>query len=320
MFKIGFRSDAAIKRKIARTLSTEVYQSVLTEIFLKYCYPHLKREDCLKEDSIKKDLQQHLNDRILYVEKHVIPWIAESFNIKKKTVLEIGCGTGSMTIPFAMRVKEVIACDVWGTIEVAKERANQFNCDNIKFIRNDPNWLNDEKLTTEFFEDIPQYDIVALDAVIEHLTIKARIALLRCVWEGLKIGGILVVYETPNRLSYFDSHTYLTHFFHSLPDELARLYAKKFSSREDFVKELGHKDWLERLYRSGRGVSYHEFELAIDFKKASVLNDGFSKYLMPDQEHDYYGVLREIFKKELPHIPKAFSQEWINLILKKELV
>ena len=81
----------------------------------------------------------------------------------------------------------------------------------------------------------------------------------------LDADGVMAIIETPNRLWYFDSHTAHLPFFHWLPDDIAMKYSTR-SSRELFNK--GFSGQTEASYiefmRWGRGVSYHELEIAID--------------------------------------------------------
>jgi S-adenosylmethionine-dependent methyltransferase len=54
-------------------------------------------------------------------------------------------------------------------------------------------------------------------------------------------------------------------FFHWLPDDLAFAYSQ-YSPRPSFAKEFRERNeaaWL-RFLRQGRGVSFHEFVLALD--------------------------------------------------------
>src|SRR3712207_2222896 len=108
------------------------------------------------------------------------------------------------------------------------------------------------------------------------MSIPERLTSLREVWSVLRPGGILIVYETPNRLAWMDWHSFLLPFFHCLPDDLALRYAHK-SPRKGFgVSGSTPNEQLESLHRLGRGVSYHEFELALGWDQLTVLNDGFS--------------------------------------------
>jgi len=80
----------------------------------------------------------------------------------------------------------------------------------------------------------------------------------------LEAGALWCVVETPNRLWYHDAHTSLLPFFHRLPDEVAFAYSR-MSSRESFREQYREldEDSLLHFLRRGRGVSYHEFDLAL---------------------------------------------------------
>jgi 2-polyprenyl-3-methyl-5-hydroxy-6-metoxy-1,4-benzoquinol methylase len=316
MFKL-FSEKVSVTQQINTTIVSNRYRDSLKKVLLKNCYEWISINSELPKDLLN-DIEDHLCNRIVNVENCLIPWLTEVTDLKDKIILEVGCGTGSMTVPFALRADFVVACDVWETIEVAKERVRLFQCDNVDFYLNDFDWLNDEKDIKNFYKKLPPFDIITFDAVLEHLTISERLKLLRTTWENLKVGGLILIYETPNRLAYYDSHTYLTHFFHSLPDDLAKLYALEIARRDTFNDELKQNNWQERLYKSGRGVSYHEFELTMDFDKLTVIADGTSNYLKPETEHRYYQVLRDIIESELPHIPVGFTTEWLNLIIRKD--
>lgn len=88
---------------------------------------------------------------------------------------------------------------------------------------------------------------------------------LRQRWSLLPAGGVLVVVETPNRLWWFDLHSSKLPLFHALPDELAFHYTR-FSQRENFrelYRDYSNPAAREHMLRRGRGVSFHEFDVAI---------------------------------------------------------
>ena len=101
-----------------------------------------------------------------------------------------------------------------------------------------------------------------------------RIETLKKCEKILNKGGYLIIIEAPNRLWYFDSHTSELPFFQWLPDNLAYLYSKhspKVTFRENYL-DNNYKELIGFL-RRGRGVSYHEFELAFDnLSKLNVIS------------------------------------------------
>jgi hypothetical protein len=169
------------------------------------------------------------------------------------------------------------------------------------------------------------FDFVYLHAVLEHLNIGERIALLRAVWNALPPGGAICTYETPNRLNYFDWHSSLTPFMDWLPPDLACLYAgakrvELYSVGVPFaIQDISeYKPWAEKfLYRHGRGVSYHEFDLAIGLDKLRVVADGSTTIdrAVWRKRNDYTDMLAGILADA--GIPRGFASPSLDLVLQK---
>jgi hypothetical protein len=89
------------------------------------------------------------------------------------------------------------------------------------------------------------------------MTHAGRPQAMRDTWQALPEGALWCLIETPNRLWYFDDHTWRPPFFNWLPDELACAYPR-FSPREPFRSAyrqlLAGK--MESFLRHGRGVSF----------------------------------------------------------------
>jgi S-adenosylmethionine-dependent methyltransferase len=87
---------------------------------------------------------------------------------------------------------------------------------------------------------------------------------LSAYWRKMRPGTLLGVIDTPNRLWLYDDHTSGLPFFHWLPGEIAIRYSA--ASQRQGIAAL-HEDTsaagILRLQRWGRGISFHEFELAI---------------------------------------------------------
>jgi 2-polyprenyl-3-methyl-5-hydroxy-6-metoxy-1,4-benzoquinol methylase len=225
---------------------TEEYLRGIREILAKEYFCGWSPE-YLASDAGKDDMEEHVRRRMMEAENRVIPWIQDVHEISGARVLEIGCGTGSSTIPFAMRASCVEACDI-RDIPVATKRTHLFGLTNVRCHALAPNWALCN--ATETLDRFPgSFDVILLVALLEHLTIEERINVLAATWSKLTKGGILVAYETPNRIGYFDWHSFLLPFFNVLPDSLALLYQGK-TPRPSFLA----KD-VESLYRLGRGVS-----------------------------------------------------------------
>lgn len=205
------------------------------------------------EGEYEKDLADHVYRRLAHDRSVIIPWLNSIRSLNGASILEIGCGTGSSSVALAEQGAKLTGIDIDDdALVVARDRcrahsvACEFHSTNVAHY--------------QFEKD---FDFVIFFACLEHMTISERLIALEHIWSRMKRGSFLVIIQTPNRLWYIDNHTSLLPFFNWLPDELAFQYASK-SRRLSGFKEL-HKlndANLEHFRRMGRGVSFHEFELA----------------------------------------------------------
>ncbi len=166
-----------------------------------------------------------------------------------------------------------------------------------------------------------EIDVFLLYAVLEHLTVSERLAVMRLAREVVKPGGAIVVCETPNRLIYFAHHTAQMPFFHLLPDELA-LDCYQRSEREDFraaidtAAEQGSEAALEAILRWGRGVSFHEFEVVFGDLYKHVLASNYDPLLFserPIQPDEV--ILARYLERWRTDLAPVWSRYWLDLIL-----
>lgn len=264
------------------------------------------------------DLNDHLTGRLQADRCSIIPWLDNVMKLDGKHILEIGCGTGASTIALAEQNANLIGIDVDSlAVKDAKVRCKLYDL-NVEFKL--CNAVDIEKLFSH-----KKFDMIIFYASLEHMTYSERIASLSSAWSLLGCGGILAIIETPNRLWHFDSHTSILPFFHWLPDDLAMEYSK-MSSRESFNKGFSTQisDEYTRFMRWGRGMSYHELELAIsdiDLKESInchanfIRNQRFLSWLKwrISKDHSYQTIL----SKQNPALHHAFFQPYLNLTIKK---
>ena len=278
-----------------------------------------KNKDSYLNSSIgSKDLNDHLTGRLEADRSSVIPWLDSVMRLDAKRILEIGCGTGASTIALAEQGANLIGIDVDSlAIRDAKTRCKLYDL-NVEF-----HLCN--AVDIELLFSHKQFDMIIFYASLEHMTYHERIASLSSAWNLLGSGGVLAIIETPNRLWYFDSHTSNLPFFHWLPDELAMEYSK-MSSRESFNKGFSTQasDDYTKFMRWGRGMSYHELELAIsdiELKESIncladfIRNQRFLSWLKwrISKIHSYQTILN----KQNPAISHAFLESYLNLTIKK---
>ena len=276
-------------------------------------------EEYLFTSEGQKDLAAHMDERIALDRECVIPWLASKVPLNGCRVLEIGCGTGASTVALAEQGCRVTAVDVnQDNLRAAEARCGiydlsaQFLCCNA----------------TEVHGLFPagSFDLIVFFATLEHLTCAERLQAMKGTWEMLAPGAFWCVVDTPNRLWWLDEHTSGLPFFNWLPDDLALDYAphsdrsclKTYASagRDEAVK----LDFARR----GRGVSYHEFDLALGDSDSLDVISAYEMYarschfafraqwlLSPGRK--YESLLRQLG----PKIHPGFYQKYLNLLLRK---
>ena len=267
----------------------------------------------------RRDLADHLYARLEADRSEVIPWLDATRCLHGATVLEIGCGTGSSTVALAEQGARITAIDSdKGSLVVAGDRCRAYGLD-VELIEANATQVG-ELLSNRHF------DFVIFYASLEHMTIAERISAMSSTWSMLVPGDLWCVVETPNRLWYYDAHTSLLPFYMWLPDELAFAYSR-FSPRQDF-RELYRESSSEAMLhfqRRGRGVSFHEFEVAMksaqELKVLSSLSEsrakrGFWRRLIKrsSDEERYVASLRKL----APEIHEGFFQPFLYLIIEKD--
>ena len=265
----------------------------------------------------QKIIEEHLNKRLQYNRQVVIPWIKSTTTLENMEILEIGAGTGSSTVALAEEKANVTAIDIdHQALKIAKDRLNYHG------LKAELIFLNSNKIKKYFKSK--KFNIIMFFASLEHMTYQERISTLKQAWSLLKKDGLLIIIETPNRLWYRDTHTTDLPFLHWLPDEIATTYIKKFY-QEDKNSNLANKKNLlkpELLIRQGRGVSFHEFELAIkpidELKVISNLNEFKFKYIKKlINIFSSDGRYMKKIKDQYPSLPQAFLQSYLNIVIKK---
>jgi 2-polyprenyl-3-methyl-5-hydroxy-6-metoxy-1,4-benzoquinol methylase len=215
-------------------------------------------EEYLATKEGQEDMAAHLEGRTNWNRQLVVPWLDSVCPLRGRRVLEIGCGTGASTIALAEQGCEVTGIDVnEGNLLAARERCRIYEI-NANFL-----CANATELQEHFSFGV--FDVIIFFATLEHLSYAERVVAMKRSWGLLKPGGLWVVIETPNRLWWFDHHTAILPFFNWLPDDLALDYSQ-FSNRA-FMKNYANVEHSEEMKldfaRRGRGVSYHEFDLAL---------------------------------------------------------
>jgi S-adenosylmethionine-dependent methyltransferase len=303
-------------------LQDQIALQVIEEALLKTYFAEYDQE-FLQSEQGRQDIKANVSARYNNSLKHVVPWVLDVVDLDNKEIVEIGCGTGSSTAAFAHFAKKIHGYDISKScIEAAEKRCRLLNLSNVNF-----ELVTPDLLISQLENKHPHgVDVFLLFAVLEHQTVYERQDTLRACWRLLKDDGIIVVVETPNLLQYTDHHTSLLPFLHMLPSELYAQYAK-YSPRLRFNQvfentTLNHSEISEVITRWGRGISYHDFEIALgrDYKKY-IVRQGFEPEILSWFNVSFEEELLRLYvqSKNLD-IPLGFTRSVINLILKKNNV
>ncbi|HWA89905.1 MAG TPA: methyltransferase domain-containing protein [Rhizomicrobium sp.] len=265
-------------------------------------------------------LRIQLCTRISQASDVFVPWLEQHAPLKGLRVLEIGCGSGSSTAGLAQAGARVTGIDIKANaLTVARRRMALLGFE-AQFIQAEPDWLERVPEGQDFGGP---YDLVVCYAMLEHLQIRERLNLLGLVRQVMaRDGAMLATFETPNRFAPYDWHSTKLAFSEMLPDELAYEYARLRSPSESHPAhqhDLYSPEARTHIYRRGRGVSWHEFEIVFGLAAIEVVLDGYSPR---SQQKNYRGdaayeaALAELFAKLDPPVPRAFCRPSLELLIR----
>jgi SAM-dependent methyltransferase len=245
---------------------------------------------------------------------HVIPFLERIMGLEHKRVLEFGAGAGPISCALAPHVDSVLGLDIADNdVERGRKLLTERGIGNVE-LEAGPF----DALLRRCAEHVGELDVFLLFAVLEHMTIDERLAVLATAKDVLAPGGSICVFESPNRLLWWDHHTSQLPFFGMLEPALALAYAER-SEREGFAADLraAREEAPLALARYGRGVSQHEFELALGALDGTIVAGGYEPELFPIRHVHREELYLARFSSTLPRPPSpVFSRYWLDLVLR----
>lgn len=167
--------------------------------------------------------------------------------LKHARVLDFGCGRGASTAIMGRRFREatIVGTDIHD-LTIAEARADFHKLDNVSFVRTSSGDVLPRGLGT--------FDCIILSAVYEHILPEEREAIFPQLWASLRAGGVMLIYETPNRWFPLETHTTGgLPLINYLPPKLAAAVARRSPFRD-----LKGQDWPTLLRDGIRGGSVGE--------------------------------------------------------------
>lgn len=311
---------AANQRPLSDSARAELQETLRRHFFSQRInYFAATSDEYLAGPEGQTDMADHVEGRTIVDRQTVIPWLVASQPLAACRVLEIGCGTGASTVALAEQGSDVVGVDVnEGSLRAAQERCRIYGLE-AKFICANATDLHKHFQTGAF-------DLIIFFATLEHLTYDERIAAMSSTWAMLQSGGLWCVVDTPNRLWWFDGHTSGLPFFSWLPDDLALDYAP-YSDRT-FMKSYataGRDDAVKLDFaRRGRGVSYHEFDLALSSSASLNVVSALNLYLREQSlairtswQLSTHRRFETFLRAHGPRIHRGFYQPNLDLIIRK---
>ncbi len=247
----------------------------------------------------------------------VVPWIEASIPLERATVLEYGCGQGAVSCALADRVRRHIGLDIDAdAIAVARGHMRRRGLD-----AHELHAVAESEILDRVRGYRGEVDVFLLYAVLEHLTIDERLAVLALAREVVRPDGHIVVCESPNRLTPIDHHTSRMPFQHALPPQLAAACYGR-SPRREFVRALdaaaacGGDTLHNALTRWGTGLSFHEFELVFDDLAAHTVASSYHPALYPGRPVRWEELqLATTLDAWRPDLPPCWSRSWLDMVL-----
>ena len=125
-----------------------------------------------------KDIDRHTFSRHDTTIEYIVPWVNQVLPLAGKSIVEIGCGTGSSTAAFAKFAEHVFGYDIASaSIEGARARlAAHGISEKATFYASKP---SDLLKTIEDAHRQNKVDIVLMFALLEHQTLQERLETLR---------------------------------------------------------------------------------------------------------------------------------------------
>lgn len=191
--------------------------------------------------------------------QRLLPHLVNRYGLQGKRVLDLGCGTGELTVRMNLLGFETMGIDVHGkAVDLAKILAVENGLPETTFVKSNTEGL-------PFAEN--SFDIVTMFSVLEH--VDDQVLINKLMPELKRICRGLVYVLAPNKLKVSDDHTGLK-FVSWMPKRLAEIYIKaRGPEYRYFISASGFWDVSYRTL--GRISSLFQHDFLLDFPSEEVI-------------------------------------------------
>lgn len=161
--------------------------------------PKYKLEN-LNEDVLKEFFQSG-EDHVAEVLKKLKAYFPQAAIQDFKNVLDFGCGTGRLLIPFAQRFEKVTGIDIApGMLSEAEKNLANRNLENVSLVQS-------ADITNINF--LTPFDFVHTSIVLQHIPVEAGYRIIDKLIDIVKEGGCgMIQFTYANNMSYFKNKKY----------------------------------------------------------------------------------------------------------------
>jgi 2-polyprenyl-3-methyl-5-hydroxy-6-metoxy-1,4-benzoquinol methylase len=182
-----------------------------------------------------------------FFENDFLPYFGPA-EFEDKRVLDFGCGSGASTMVLARMFTgaQIVGVELSAELlRIAERRRAFYGYEHVSFVPSPAG--------NSLPEGLGEFDFIVMSAVFEHLLPEERRSVMPQLWAHLRVGGCLLLNQTPHRFFPFESHTTGLPLLNYLPDRLACYVARRFSPRA-----LGRESWDGLLRKGIRGATERE--------------------------------------------------------------
>jgi len=206
-----------------------------TDPYFGVCSGEIFKSTTLTDDALKtffESGEEHVNHVL-----DVLNWMSAQ-KVKLKSVLDFGCGTGRLILPFSSKAERVTGIDVSRSmLNEAEKNLKRRGINNVELIQsNSLDVLQDRK-----------FDLVHTYIVLQHVPVSSGYELIQSLLNAIAPGGYAMIHFTyRDERSVFKDVTYHLRFKYKLLAQLSNIIKGKSPGAPDM--QMNNYD-LNQVFR-----------------------------------------------------------------------